>query len=351
MTNINNNKIYVLYHAHCTDGTGSKYAAWKKFGGNATYIAVNYNQPVPDMEHGSEIYILDFSYPKNVLEALQATNKSVTVLDHHKTAEASLRGVKGCIFDMHRSGCVMAWHHFHPEVPVPDLLLDIMDRDLWLFKRPHSKSIHEALGLLKGKMESWDTIVKSKELYLATVEVGNTLLQRQQMTIESYTKNKIRAIDFKGFKVGITNATELSSEIGNAICLDGNLPVDFAIVYCITKDNTVLLSLRSVGDFDVSEIAKTFGGGGHKNASGAVVSLDVLLFLLNGVYGKVKGWAIQSKPKDSEGPWVFNNVYEDTGEVEFYETEALATKALKSKAFVKLKNKDYKVGSFYQGDE
>jgi nanoRNase/pAp phosphatase (c-di-AMP/oligoRNAs hydrolase) len=27
-------------------------------------------------------------------------------------------------------------------------------------------------------------------------------------------------------------------------------------------------SLRSVGDFDVSEIAKSFGGGGHKNAAG-----------------------------------------------------------------------------------
>jgi nanoRNase/pAp phosphatase (c-di-AMP/oligoRNAs hydrolase) len=27
-------------------------------------------------------------------------------------------------------------------------------------------------------------------------------------------------------------------------------------------------SLRSLGDFDVSEIAKEFGGGGHKNAAG-----------------------------------------------------------------------------------
>lgn len=278
------NKVYVLYHAHCTDGTGSKYAAWSKFGNNATYIAVNYGQPVPEMEPKSRVYILDFSYPKDVLEALQGVHSSVVVLDHHKTAEEALRGVKDCHFDMHRSGCVMAWHYFHPEVAVPDLLLDIMDRDLWLFKRPNSKAIHEALGLLKGNMESWDTIVKSPELYKATIEVGNTLLQRQQMTVESYIKGKVKVINFKGFKVGITNATDLSSEIGNAICLNGNQPVDFAIVYCITKDNEVLLSLRSLEEFDTTEIAKSLGGGGHKNASGAKVSLDTLVKILKEKY-------------------------------------------------------------------
>ena len=28
------------------------------------------------------------------------------------------------------------------------------------------------------------------------------------------------------------------------------------------------MSLRSIGDFDVSEVAKRLGGGGHKNAAG-----------------------------------------------------------------------------------
>jgi nanoRNase/pAp phosphatase (c-di-AMP/oligoRNAs hydrolase) len=35
--------------------------------------------------------------------------------------------------------------------------------------------------------------------------------------------------------------------------------------------------LRSNGDYDVSAIAKAFGGGGHKNAAGFEVQVETLL--------------------------------------------------------------------------
>ncbi len=44
----------------------------------------------------------------------------------------------------------------------------------------------------------------------------------------------------------------------------------FAAVYVETSTD-IIWSLRSRGDFDVSEIAKKFGGGGHKNAAGFTV--------------------------------------------------------------------------------
>jgi oligoribonuclease NrnB/cAMP/cGMP phosphodiesterase (DHH superfamily) len=275
-------KIYVLYHAHCTDGTGSKYAAWKRLHHRATYIAVNYNQPMPELEPGSEIYIVDFSYPKTVLEALQATHKSVVVLDHHKTAEEALRGVKGCVFDMHKSGCVMTWEYFHPNTSVPNLLLDIQDRDLWLWKRPNSKAVHAGLNILEGDMHEWDKAATIPNHYDKLVSIGNTFLRKQDLVVKSAVKSKTKVINFLGYKCGITNQCDLSSEIGNGICLSKELDVDFAVVYCITASDDVLLSFRSLGDFDVSELAKKFGGGGHKNASGANVKLDVLIKILAG---------------------------------------------------------------------
>ncbi len=275
--------IYVLYHAHCTDGTGSKFAAWSKFKTGAKYIAVNYGKPVPDMEPNSEVYILDFSYPKDVLEKLQSIHKSVTVLDHHKTAEDDLKGLKGCHFNMNKSGCVMSWEYFHPGSEAPELLKDIQDRDLWQFQRPNSKFVHVALALLEGDMTLWDRIVKKPEFYDLLVENGKSLLQKQDLTVKSAVKGKVKIIEMFGHRVGITNYTDLASEIGNAICLDKALSVAFAVVYCITNENRVLLSLRSIGDFDVSAIAKThFGGGGHKNASGAVIDILTLASILQG---------------------------------------------------------------------
>ncbi len=290
---MNDNLIYVLYHAHCTDGTGAKYAAWKKFKDSAVYKAVQYGKPVPDMVPGSEVYIVDFSYPRDVLEELQSVHKSVVVLDHHKTAEEALKGCPGCTFDMNKSGCVLAWEHFHPDEPVPMLLQNIQDRDIWKFELRNSKEVHAGLQLLKGDMHKWDLAAAdpNKPIPLGThqfryhwiVENGRTLLQKQDMTVEAAVKGKVKVIDFAGYKCGITNYTDLASEIGNAICLDRDLNVDFALVYCITKDDDVLCSLRSIGDFDVTKIAGKFGGGGHQKAAGCKISVETLCKILKGM--------------------------------------------------------------------
>ena len=48
--------------------------------------------------------------------------------------------------------------------------------------------------------------------------------------------------------------------------------IRFAIIFMEnTKDNVIRISLRSRGNFDVNELSKNiFGGGGHKNAAGAI---------------------------------------------------------------------------------
>lgn len=274
---LESSKIYVLYHGNCTDGTGAKFAAWKKYGKNAEYIAVNYGQPVPELIPGAEVYIVDFAYPKEVLEQLQCDHKSVVVRDHHQTAQGWLEGVKGCHFDMTKSGCVLAWEYFHPDKPVPELLLDIQDRDLWQFKRPNSKAVQAGLALLEGNMHRWDSVV-----YSELVKSGEVLLAKQDLVVKSYIKNKIKTIQFLGYKVGITNSSDLASEIGNGIYEDPTLAVDFGIVYCITPRDTVLYSLRSKGDMDVAKIGEKFGGGGHKNASGFQTDIETLGRILKG---------------------------------------------------------------------
>jgi phosphoesterase RecJ-like protein len=43
-----------------------------------------------------------------------------------------------------------------------------------------------------------------------------------------------------------------------------------------SKENVIRISLRSRGDFDVNDFSKKiFGGGGHKNAAGAVSKLGL----------------------------------------------------------------------------
>lgn len=291
-----NNNIYVLYHAQCTDGTGAKFAALDgleklhakdKVKPNIQAIAVNYNQPMPDMVPGSTVYIVDFSYKRAELLQLRTDHKKVVVIDHHKTAQEELKGLSDCIFDMNKSGAVLTWEYFHDikKDPVPKVLLHVQDRDLWKFEMDRTKAVHAGLSLLAGKMQGWKQCCKSEISFNRLVMKGAAIEQYNSMKVEQAT-NKIRKIRWENYDVGVYNSPDLQSEIGNAIyseCREEDLSpkYHFGMVYCITNENKVLFSLRSRGDIDVSEIAKKYGGGGHKAAAGFSGTLDQLVSILN----------------------------------------------------------------------
>lgn len=257
--------IYVLYHKNCMDGKGAAFAAWKKLGDIATYIEVNYGEPVPSLIDAKEIYVLDFSYPKEVLYKMSETAK-VVVLDHHKTAQADLTGVEFAIFDMNKSGAQLAWEYFHPGVPAPMSINYIGDRDLWKFKLPDTRDFSAAaftyVKTFKDLENCADFCVK-----------GKAILDYQQQTIEILLQNSYLVEESFGgtiYKVAKCNSAVLQSETGNALL--GKFPeADFAFVYREDKD-FIYVSLRSEDSrTDVSVIAKLHGGGGHRNASGMTI--------------------------------------------------------------------------------
>ena len=64
------------------------------------------------------------------------------------------------------------------------------------------------------------------------------------------------------------------SEVGHELA---NKSESFGMIWYLGEENKAKVSLRSNGDYDVSAIAKCFGGGGHRNAAG--FSVDILTLL------------------------------------------------------------------------
>jgi oligoribonuclease NrnB/cAMP/cGMP phosphodiesterase (DHH superfamily) len=259
-----NKNILVLYHANCLDGFGAAYAAWVKFGDSAEYIPVQYGIS-PPIVTGRDVYILDFSYKRAVLEEMKASAKSLLVLDHHKSAQEDLDGLDYAIFDMSRSGAIMAWEYFH-SYPCPVGLELIQDRDLWLFKHDNTKAFTAALrAFIPMEFESWSFNLGelgANEL----ADRGRDLLQVFNQDIEGFAKNshKITLSGIEGLACNVP--PKYSSELGNVLAKESGT---FGATYCFDgASNLWLYSLRSIEDFDVSKIALEFGGGGHKNAAG-----------------------------------------------------------------------------------
>lgn len=264
------------------DGISSAYIARNSLERNNAVVLVPLQYSREDelfKEHLTKqdiCYFVDFSLKRDKMLELAELVDRIVVIDHHKTAEAELVNLPENVevnFNMNESGATLTWLYFYDE-PIPEIFEYIKDRDLWNWKLPDSREINEALAFLV-KPNDIQSFMDNAFIPLETLkEIGSTLLKNKNQQVQSkltkVTDLSLGNIDFK-----LINVTENISELGNAICIEYNKP---ALMYFITQDMKVVCSLRSTNDLpDVSTVAVTFGGGGHRNACGFTVDLPTFL--------------------------------------------------------------------------
>ena len=254
----------IVYHGNCYDGFSAAWVLHRALGGDAELYPARYGEPPPDVQ-GRDVYVVDFSWPREEMLAVSRAARELLVLDHHKTAQEACAGLDFCLFDMGRSGCRMAWDHCHPEEPPPSWLLHVEDRDLWKFAQPHTKEVHAHVASLPMTLEAWD------ELHATpiedVVESGRAVSRYIDRDVEKASQ-EARVIDFCDHRVVAVNVPyQNASEMGSYLI--GQHPdADFAMGWFQRADGRFQFSLRSRSGFDVSEVAKRFGGGGHAGAAG-----------------------------------------------------------------------------------
>lgn len=272
----------VISHKDCWDGAAAAWAASIGFGCKAEYLFCAYGKNVPSLDYvaGREVYILDFSFPRETLIEMNKVAKSLVVLDHHHTSKQDLEGLDFCEFDMERSGCQMAWDYFFPGVARPKAIDYIGDRDIWKFQMPHSK---EVAATLVGTEPTMEAVAAYNRLlddscFTETVARGQALLAFFERIYEVAAKRAFPVTMFGKEVLFCESAQILTSELGNYLAKKS--PSNISCVYSVGPTG-VTMSLRSVNDVDATPIAKAFGGGGHKAACGCKVSLDTFTKMIS----------------------------------------------------------------------
>lgn len=272
----------VIYHANCMDGFTAAWCAWKHFGRAAHYRPMSYGEDVFDSSLNDRlVYILDFSFQRKVLTAMASLATQVVLLDHHKTAEAELADWSisegrpanlSIIFDQSKSGAGLAWKEFQTPYQLPPLIQYVQDRDLWKFEFWKSKEINAYIAAQDRTFEAWESLHQELERELTrALTVGTYLLKQHSTICDQIVAQQSRTItieDSKGIKhYGLQcNCTgQFASDVGNILAERSGT---FGATWYTAKDGSTKWSLRSIGDYDVSSIAASFGGGGHKNAAG-----------------------------------------------------------------------------------
>ncbi len=254
-------KPLVIYHANCWDGFCAAWIAWRVHNTEVDLYAAHYGQSPPDVK-GRHVYIVDFSYKRPVMEQILRDAQSVVVLDHHKTAEAELEGLDGCVFDMQRSGGRLTWEWFYPDLSSSWLVDYTEDRDLWRWKLPNSRAVSAALRSYPLDLQQWEGFSHLRPNDF--VREGEAILRSEAQLINQHTRNA-REITVAGHKILAVNATVLFSDIAGELAKGR----PFGACWFDRQDGKRQWSLRSREDgVDVSEIAKRYGGGGHAQAAG-----------------------------------------------------------------------------------
>lgn len=298
--------VLCIYHGNCADGFGAACVVRLFYGSEATFHAATYGEAPPDVT-GKHVVIVDFSYPYSVLSDMGWKAQSITVLDHHKTAAADLaRFAKfetgapddgdfnthwkmamldartqgapliATCFDMERSGARLAWDHFYTGVEPPQLLQHIEDRDLWRFALEGTREVQAALFSFPYDFDIWMALLfGSTEDHEAVCQRlrqdGIAIDRKHHKDVAELVTVCQRRMVIGGYDVPVASLPyTLTSDAGERMA-EGE---PFAACYWDTPENRSF-SLRSRdGGLDVSEIARAYGGGGHRNAAGFRVPRD-----------------------------------------------------------------------------
>lgn len=313
-------KPLVIYHASCADGYAAAFSCWLKLGDEAEYRACQYGLDYSISENTFEfknrhIYILDFSFPRDIMDMLFKDAKRVVWLDHHASVfkehgfaingpgEPAITPLTkhDVVLDNNKSGAMLAWEYFHPGTEVPMLIRHIDDYDRWIFALKGTKAFNKALwSYAPWSFAQWKEIVDDGN-YGSMWTEGAAILRAHDQNVQGVVKGATRncrivpaVIDsvasYKapwvwwhdeehGDTCGVHGLAancppHLQSDVGHELA---NQSGTFGLLWFIDKDNRCKCSLRSNGEYDVSAIAKAFGGGGHKNAAGFSVDIQTLL--------------------------------------------------------------------------
>lgn len=281
-----------IYHGNCDDGFGAAWAIRSRWP-DCEFVPGFYGKDLPDVTDRHVLFV-DFSAKLDWIYKHSFKSRSMVIIDHHKTAQADLERLppfNGTMtsldmafkinwtqntpeiavwFDMEQSGAAMAWQFAtemnRKDAPLPTMLSYIEDRDLWRFAfGDETRHFSAALRTYPMDFETWDEIASSTG---ALINEGKIVLRAHQANIKKLM-GEMYMVEIEGFTVPVVNAPyHYASDTAHEL-LTAYPDAPFAACWFRRADGFVQWSLRSEDHRqDVSAIAKSLGGGGHRNAAG-----------------------------------------------------------------------------------
>lgn len=282
----------VISHKDCNDGLGA--AAAVLFGTESPVDVIFVDYKLDNLDEiierikGAMVLVCDFSFRKDIHIKLSQIC-DLQVIDHHESPIAELKEFNNVIIDKRNSGAVLAYYAMHQPLGIPAPYKLIEDRDLFnhIYGDYTDAFMYYLLGAgIFGLKNIMDSKLSMDELIEEIINYndGAYLEKVQKLKEENLSKvnNRSKFIINDTNVVGI-NIDGKVSDLLNIMSRMAGVP---AFSYIFRNDNTdkkysntyIEFSFRNYTDIiSVEELALYLGGGGHRQASGAVINVKSLL--------------------------------------------------------------------------
>jgi len=303
-------RVFIFYHSADLDGhlSGALVEYWlqqREHVKQADILMkpINYGEPFPyeEIQPQDMVFMVDFSLQPIIEMVNLAELCHLHWIDHHKTSipdpksrdSEIYNGIKG-IRSADRAACELVWRYFWHEPGVPENVYQMPSFVSWIGRYDRWDQSHQVEWA--DKIIPFQYGMRAQETNPATVaghDLWRAVLQMAEMETESPYNSWIRTTLMQGEAVQSYAAREnekfmkahsFTSEWGGIywLVVNGgeinsaressvyNPKVHQGILsYVNVQGHFWRISMRTEkNDLDLSELARAFGGGGHRKAAG-----------------------------------------------------------------------------------
>lgn len=257
---------YCYYH-NDLDGKCAAFIVGLKHS-DVKYVPVDYDRyEIKPVGKKDMVYIVDFSFPLEVMQRLMAKTQNIIWIDHHVSAIKKLEPIadelKG-IRDTSMAGCELTWKYFHDNEQAYEFVRLIGDYDTWKFKYLCTEAFNFGMLLYSTEPDKpiWKELYGNEKTVYRVKEEGNICIQFRDQAVQEAYKSMF-GMKWLGFNCLVSTLGLWGSK---------GFPKD------IQKDYDILVTCYYNGDewsillysttVDVATICEQYGGGGHPGAAG-----------------------------------------------------------------------------------
>lgn len=292
------NQTYCFYHSADLDGHSSaaQIVLFEKEKNNVDVILVPVNygydfKLLGDIQT-AKIYMVDFSFPPDIMKMIRQMSKEFIWIDHHITAinDSITHGYDdvGGMRGIEKAGCEWVYEYiFGVPVPTWHPIYFLGRYDVWDHTNPDTLNFqygcrnHDTFP--NSTMDFWNYILTGTESEIfekckLITRDGSTILSYVEKTNFITAKSSVYELTFEGIRFICANMAGSNSKFFDSYYDPQKHDAMMMFRYYPQKNTWSISMYGNKSDIDLSVIAKKYGGGGHKGACGFSVT-DISPFL------------------------------------------------------------------------